>query len=530
MSNNKLSVSVRMYRQGLGDCFLITFKKEGQKDFNMLVDCGIFFATTKGPDIMKSVAKNIKKDTNSYLDVVALSHDHYDHTAGFWMAKKIFDEITFEKVWLGWTEDQNHPQFKSVRDEFSIYSKGIRAALEHKQIETDEFEAWRETVNSLVNEFFGIKKKNKKVLEDNSRTWDYILKKDNAQKTFCTPGKILNLDGLEDDVRVYILGPPEKTELFTAKEPTTKAEREAESYRHFLGTALAESFLAASDKNTDVFDSEAYLPFDKRFQIETGRALRQKYFRETYGSAKNENLNWRQIEEDWLLAAGNLALRLDSYTNNTCLAFAIELIESGKVLIFPGDAQFGNWYSWKDLEWEIEDKKTKKTKKIVAKDLLNRCILYKVGHHGSHNATLKKHGLEMMGYPEFSNDLVAMVPTDRRFARSKTTKKNPAGWEMPDENLEKDLLKRTRGRVILADEVGSLVSEKQMKTPFKKKCEDISAGGLSKSELDDFLDNKIKFSNETFLRYPPKKKDENGNEIAESPKEEPLYIEYEIKG
>ena len=78
--------------------------------------------------------------------------------------------------------------------------------------------------------------------------------------------------------------------------------------------------------------------------------------------------------------------------------------DSGKVLLFPGDAQVGSWLSWHDLEWKV--KKGSTTEKRTAKDLLNNTVLYKVSHHGSHNATVKEKGLELMIHPE----LVAMIP------------------------------------------------------------------------------------------------------------------------
>jgi hypothetical protein len=34
--------------------------------------------------------------------------------------------------------------------------------------------------------------------------------------------------------------------------------------------------------------------------------------------------------------------------------------------------------------------------KVKAEDLLERTVLYKVGHHASHNATLRQKGLELM--------------------------------------------------------------------------------------------------------------------------------------
>jgi hypothetical protein len=83
-----------------------------------------------------------------------------------------------------------------------------------------------------------------------------------------------------------------------------------------------------------------------------------------------------------LSTAAELALALDSATNNTSLVLAIELVDSEKVLLFPADAQVGNWLSWETLRFEGE-------KPVIGPDLLARTAFYKVGHHGSHNATLK---------------------------------------------------------------------------------------------------------------------------------------------
>ena len=61
---------------------------------------------------------------------------------------------------------------------------------------------------------------------------------------------------------------------------------------------------------------------------------------------------------------------------------AFELSKSGEVLLFVGDALAGNWWSW--CEGEFDDDGTK----VTAQDLLGRTVLYKVGRHGSDNATL----------------------------------------------------------------------------------------------------------------------------------------------
>ena len=52
---------------------------------------------------------------------------------------------------------------------------------------------------------------------------------------------------------------------------------------------------------------------------------------------------------------------------------------------------------------------------ILARDLLARTVLYKVGHHGSHNATLRAQGLELMT----SAELTAMIPVDEEWAHAR---------------------------------------------------------------------------------------------------------------
>src|SRR5690242_3836618 len=55
MEPPRTGVTVRMYRTGLGDCFLLAFPRgtpvpqRPREAFYMLVDCGVFFRTP-GPD------------------------------------------------------------------------------------------------------------------------------------------------------------------------------------------------------------------------------------------------------------------------------------------------------------------------------------------------------------------------------------------------------------------------------------------------------------------------------------------------
>ncbi len=138
-----------------------------------------------------------------------------------------------------------------------------------------------------------------------------------------------------------------------------------------------------------------------------------------------------------MAGADRLALYLDTYTNNSSLVLAFELVKTGKVLLFAGDAQAGNWISWEKVKWE-EGKKDFKTY-----NLIQNTVLYKVGHHGSHNATLVK-ALEAMEHPE----LVAMIPVDKSDPNIKKKK----GWKMPAKNLYKRLKEKTKFRILLMDD------------------------------------------------------------------------------
>ncbi len=114
----------------------------------------------------------------------------------------------------------------------------------------------------------------------------------------------------------------------------------------------------------------------------------------------------------------------------------------------------GNWLSWfgkveypggefrgKEMVWNLND-----GRKVDARDLLARTVLYKVGHHGSHNATLKRGGLEAMG-TRWPDDFVAMLPVNEDIARNHTTY-----GEMPLTSIVYDLLGRTNGRLFRTDE------------------------------------------------------------------------------
>ena len=99
------AVRVRMYRQGLGDCFLVTFDVGGD-EAHMLIDCGTLGATTTGVT-MANVVRDIRSTTGDHLHVVVATHEHKDHVSAFGSEKAAFDAMAVDQVWLAWTENPN---------------------------------------------------------------------------------------------------------------------------------------------------------------------------------------------------------------------------------------------------------------------------------------------------------------------------------------------------------------------------------------------------------------------------------------
>ena len=195
---------------------------------------------------------------------------------------------------------------------------------------------------------------------------------------YCLPADPpVSIDGA--DARLFILGPPHDEKLIRQ---TLPSKRDPETYG-MAATALGASVMAAlsADDNSTPFDDFRSIPSPTAEEID--------FFRRWYFGPGEDAPAWRQINSAWLDGASELALALDSATNNTSLVMAIEL-GGADVLLFAADAQVGNWLSWQDLKWSFDNRA------VTGPELLARTIFYKVGHHGSHNATLRDKGLELM--------------------------------------------------------------------------------------------------------------------------------------
>ncbi|MCP2158597.1 MBL fold metallo-hydrolase [Agrobacterium tumefaciens] len=458
-------ITVRMYRDILGDCFFLRFP-DGERTVHMLIDFGIL----QGMPDAKKRARRIMADIASLtktIDILVVTHEHVDHLSGFYHARDLFEPIEVRELWLAWTEDPRDEQANRLRQgrkaAIALLEKSYNAFVARGYAAATErpddvaVPSKRSPLDGLRNvmSFAGVGPGSLGAGSD--ATTGNILKTLKAKAAvvrYLEPGEnAFALAGLTY-VQTYVMGPPRDDAMLRKSDPSkAKPEVYALSGQSEDGYLLAASITL--DDGPDDLDADALrklkmsLPFGFKNLIaldsksETIGAQQdrdaQHAFLTRYKSASED---WRRIDVDWLWAAETIALKLDSDTNNTSvvLALAIGDGEDRRVLLFPGDAQVGNWLSWSDYVWP-KGKRADDDATVTSETLLSKTVLYKVGHHASHNATLRERGLELMTHP----DLTAMIPVHQEFAN---TVKH---WNMPFPSLLKRLEEKTRGRVIRAD-------------------------------------------------------------------------------
>src|SRR5262245_2298509 len=81
---------IRMYRHGLGDCHIVRLPRKGDRDFVVMIDCGVVLGTEKASDKMSDVVRDIKKISGGIVDLLIVTHEHWDHLSGFIQAADEF--------------------------------------------------------------------------------------------------------------------------------------------------------------------------------------------------------------------------------------------------------------------------------------------------------------------------------------------------------------------------------------------------------------------------------------------------------
>lgn len=479
---------VRMYKMGTGDCFAIKFFADEIIKFKMMIDAGTWVGSKKK---LTPHVENLKAYLDNAVDVLIVTHEHKDHVHAFDVCKHLFTDGKFNvgEIWLGWSEKEGAPEVEKWKEEYGEKKKilGIAAKKLENVIASEAYKEQfsgskyadramgaRQVFSEVVKDFAGLHlSADKNKVYKGGLDGMEVIKKNITKKAikYRHPGEVITdfntVDGkVVDGIRIYVLGPPELYD-----DVKKQVGGKGESYKHNKELQESGAFGAAIlslDKNG--LNQSSLFPFEEHYIGSTtlGHDVKLEY----------DKQKWRNIDFDWLFSSGSFALRMNSLTNNLSLAIAIEFEESGRVMLFPGDAEFGSWSSWHQIKWNVDrtnqpESAEAREQKHLTEELLNRTVFYKVAHHLSHNGTAQRLGLEMMKH----KDLAAMATLDYNVIH--------AGWKstMPNRAIIKELLARTKGRLMIMNEE-QIFFDFNDQVPIKTKILEARAMMSSKEEQE----------------------------------------------
>lgn len=372
-----------MYRVGFGDCFLLSVA-EGAERGHALVDCGVH--PTADIKTFDKVMDDIERTTDGRLALVVASHEHADHISGYGRFRDRFAAFHIGEVWMPWALDPNDPDAVALR-------AGRLELVRTLGLHLGAVGGPPEIADVLLNLGFtagplGVSGNAVAVDALRSR-FGGAARKVRYFEAGARPEVPEELRGLT----VRVLGPPRDPAFLKRMNPPA-----------------GQRFLQLKGRQAEPLNP--LVPFLKKWE------LLQSEGRRRLGTRAADELNLAGELED---SIQQLALTLDTAVNNTSLVLLFDFV--GHTLLFPGDAQWGNWQSWLDAPG--------------ADTLLAGLSFLKVAHHGSHNATPRR-ALEGMPTGEFA----AMVST-----QSKPWKSIPRG------PLMTRLTEKTRGHVVRSDSV-----------------------------------------------------------------------------
>jgi beta-lactamase superfamily II metal-dependent hydrolase len=363
MAKTPKHVEIRAYQVGFGDCFLASFVYSDADKRHVLID----FGTTALPKHLKKpsvhmprVAEHIKKVCGDKLTAVVATHRHADHISGFATDGKsggsgtIIAECKPDVVLQPWTEDPKATKnAKTATQDTSRSPKSFVASLNsmHRLAQ----HAWNVALRPPASMSAATAKQLRFLGMDNIKNRSAVENliamggRRGAKAVWAHHGSPAGLGKLLPGVKVHVLGPPnlEQTEKIRKMRSSDPDQFwQLLGGKGLSGLKVASIEPGARGKNGKAVPSEA------------------RWFRNRVASLSAEQL----LE---------IVRVLDDQMNNTSLILLFEV--GNKKLLFPGDAQIENW------SWALQDAPdAEKTRK-----LLSAVDFYKVGHHGSRNATPK---------------------------------------------------------------------------------------------------------------------------------------------
>src|SRR5205085_2597603 len=101
----------------------------GEQPFRILIDCGVLQKTPNDEAKLNAVANDLWKETGGRIDLLVVTHEHWDNVAGFSLAQAVFEKFDFKQVWLSWAENPKDAQAKQVKAELGKKKANVAAAL-----------------------------------------------------------------------------------------------------------------------------------------------------------------------------------------------------------------------------------------------------------------------------------------------------------------------------------------------------------------------------------------------------------------
>lgn len=360
------AITIRMYNVGFGDCFLLTFHS-ANRDWHMLIDYGSTAAPRIGhAKYMTEIAEDIKTNCGGKLDVLVATHRHRDHISGFTTdgdaTGRIIASLRPNHVIQPWTEDPN----AAPKAMTATTTWGKKGKPDDKQL-TSHFLGSLEDMHNIAATVAQLARKGvirAGAVKRNQLTFlgDNNLKNLSAVKNLMSMGASgkayyvnagMKLNNLLPGVKITVLGPPTLKQSDSIRSERAKDPNEFWQFRSFWASQSMAARSMTEPSGVALFSNTANLP----------------------RTARSPNVRWfieqsRAIQADQTL---ELVRDLDSVMNNTSVILLLEV--GDRKLLFPGDAQIENWsYALRNKQWC---------------ELLRDVNLYKVGHHGSLNATPK---------------------------------------------------------------------------------------------------------------------------------------------
>jgi hypothetical protein len=370
---------IRSYNVGFGDCFLLTFTYERGNPRNVMIDFGSTKQSATGPRRgMLEIAEKIRDDCGGKLQMLVATHRHADHISGFaGDPGEVIASLAPDLVVQPWTEEPGlDPEARAPADSGGKGARGARAAVSRLSAmqalaaaalaEVPRLKASSGVPNTVAEQirFLG---------ETNLKNADSVrnLAAMGDRHIYANFGTKLPLSRLLPGVGVDVLGPPT---LEQSSAIASEATTDKEEFWH-----LAARGLNGGGEAGDAFPGA---PVARRITQEA---------------------RWVIPRVDQLRGEEMLALvrSLDGVLNNTSVILLFEIGDS--LLLFPGDAQLENWhYALRECD-EAE----------AIRERLARARFYKVGHHGSLNATPKSlwNGFEHRDPKPEPERLATMVST-----------------------------------------------------------------------------------------------------------------------